>query len=360
MQTFYSISGLMPITTRFVWGDIDILGTIEQQTNEKEALNALREEINVYEGNLTWEKYSRMEKKPEVVKGNVWFHDAPPAELEKATLPKEIYGDLLLGLPSIKLDFVLPDKVTGSIYFPRMRNEFDEKNGLQEFVRRYSLQKNEEGDGYLLPEKITSKKEEEKWIPKQSEIEEAYIEKRSGPETHITSQDFRNTYRKLHGFPKMVTGDFLLKGLMGTEIDDLQKMGFPIEVNGTVRIEGLKSGKGIVLPKRIRDGLYLEDLISAEGMVFPDTVGASVWLSKLPSGKGLDLSHTVITGNLYMNELVSIEDLQLQKAIDGHIELKGLSESEIIKLQETYDLRPRQRRGTYEYRGRKESKGESK
>ncbi len=339
MKILSTFSVFIKNSTRFVWKEIESYSEqIEQQGSEKEALSALKEEINVYEGTLTWEKYSQMKKKPEIVKGNVWFHDAPAEELEKIKLPREIYGNLSLGFTSIKLNFLLPDKVTGVLYFPRM-DELEE-NSLQEFVRQHSLKKNKEGTGYIVPEKRRRILSEKREVNNKGTVYK----------WDLKIRDRLGEYENLGYFPETIEKNFTL---INISREDLAPMLFPKNVLGTMRIDLLKDGQGITLPEKVEKGLYLEDLISAKGMIFPKEVGGRIELSSLKSGAGLDLSQTAIGMNLYLNDLVSVEDMKLPKSIGGKLWIQSLPENEVNKLKKEYDIRLSRSRGSYEYYGKK-------
>ena len=107
----------------------------------------------------------------------------------------------------------------------------------------------------------------------------------------------------------------------------------PKKMGGNLYLSGLTSAEGLVLPKTIGGGLSLNNLTSASGLVLPQEIGGVLILNNLTSASGLVLPKT-IGGNLYLNSLTSASGLVLPKKMGGYLDLSGLKAKEKEEIRE--------------------------
>lgn len=107
-----------------------------------------------------------------------------------------------------------------------------------------------------------------------------------------------------------------------------------IYFKGHLKLRGLTSAEGLVLPKNIGGDLNLSGLKSAEGLVLPESIGRDLILSGLTSAEGLELPKTIGRG-LDLRGLTSAEGLMFPKNIGGSLILYGLTSSKGLVLPES-------------------------
>jgi len=115
-----------------------------------------------------------------------------------------------------------------------------------------------------------------------------------------------------------VTGYLYLDGL--TSGKDLV---LPESIGGGLSLRGLTSGKDLVFPKIIRD-IFLDGLTSAKYLVLPESIGGNLQLNNLISAEHLVLP-TSIDSSLHLSRLTSAEHLVLPSSIGGNLNLRGLT-----------------------------------
>ena len=165
--------------------------------------------------------------------------------------------------------------------------------------------------------------------------------------------------------PKDLQGDLNLSGLKTAEdlvlpesyqgilnlsgLETANDLVLPESYQGKLYLSGLKTAKGLVLPESYQGDLDLSGLETAKGLVLPESYQGYLNLSGLETAKGLVLPEGY-QGDLYLYGLKTAEGLILPEGYRGYLTLKALKTVEDLVLPKGYQ-------GDLELFGLKTAKG---